>query len=466
MGRFVGGFLSAFGLPPADAARLHLARPVPLGGHLPTAELAADAVGAMALAADAAHAARTGSAPEGRISLDPDRIAASFRSDQLGRLGGEPFPAWAPLSGFFPAADGWVRTHANYAWHAAALARVLGVVGSDRAGAAAAIRERSARHLEDEVYAAGGLAVAMRSVPEWAAERRGAAGAVGDRAPVPVPVRVRARDAAKTGRGRGGERAGTRAAPLAGVRVLDLTRVIAGPVGTRALAALGADVLRVDAPGRPEPLWQWLDTGRGKRSTLLDLAATPDFARLRELLAAADVVVCSSRPGALRRFGLEPEQIAADFPGVVNARVVAWGAGGEWGDRRGFDSLVQAATGIALRESPDGVVPGKLPAQALDHSAGALLAGGVMSLLARGTGGEVETVLEGIAQLLGSGTAVADRAPIPPGPDAVPPALATAPSQWGALAIAGPAYWPSWRPTPGPWAGRPWGEDPPVWLGA
>lgn len=153
--------------------------------------------------------------------------------------------------------------------------------------------------------------------------------------------------------------------------------MIAGPVCTRTLAILGADVLRVDPPNLPEPLWQHLDTGHGKRSTLLD-ARSP---QMTALLSAADVVVLGYRPAALGRIGLSPDVLARQHPGLIIAQLSAWGL--EHPDRAGFDSLVQAESGIAMIESPDGERPGALPAQALDHSAGYLLAAAICETLAR-----------------------------------------------------------------------------------
>ena len=163
-------------------------------------------------------------------------------------------------------------------------------------------------------------------------------------------------------------------APLAGVRVLDLTRVIAGPVATRTLALLGADVLRVDPPDPAEIEWQHLDTGQGKRSAVLDLRDATGLRTAQDLLDAADVLVTGYRPGSIEALGLRVP------PGVVTGRVSAWGDTGPWAGRRGFDSIVQAASGIALLEGRDGV-PGALPAQALDHASGYLLAAGIVDAL-------------------------------------------------------------------------------------
>jgi crotonobetainyl-CoA:carnitine CoA-transferase CaiB-like acyl-CoA transferase len=155
--------------------------------------------------------------------------------------------------------------------------------------------------------------------------------------------------------------------------------VIAGPVATRTLAAHGADVLRLDAPDRPEIPLQAYDTLPGKRSALLDLRAGRDT--LEQLLAGADVVVTGYRPGALDRFGLAPEALARRHPGLVVVTLSAWGHRGPWAGRRGFDSLVQAACGIAVAEgNPDG--PGALPAQVLDHATGYLAAAATLLALA------------------------------------------------------------------------------------
>ncbi|WP_040907545.1 CoA transferase, partial [Streptomyces griseoflavus] len=218
----------------------------------------------------------------------------------------------------------------------------------------------------------------LRTPEEWAAHPQGA-----EVAKRPLVERERldsapARELPPPGTGAGP------LLPAAGLRVLDLTRVIAGPVATRTLALLGADVLRLDAPGLPELPGQHADTGFGKRSALLDLTADREV--FEELLATADVVVTGYRPGALDRLGLTAGALAERRPGVVVAQLSAWGAYGPWGGRRGFDSLVQVATGIAATEGSAAGRPGVLPAQALDHGTGYLLAAGVL----RAVGEQVE----------------------------------------------------------------------------
>jgi crotonobetainyl-CoA:carnitine CoA-transferase CaiB-like acyl-CoA transferase len=303
------------------------------------------------------------------VQVDDGAVATAFLSERHLLIGGRAPVTFAPLSRFWRTADGWVRTHANYPHHRARLLDALGVP-EDPAAVEAALAERSALDVEEAVHAAGGLAVALRSAEEWAAHPQAA-----EVAKRPLVERERldtapARTFAPVG--------ASPLLPAAGLRVLDLTRVLAGPVATRTLALLGADVLRLDAPRLPELPDQHADTGFGKRSATLDLAV--DRRHFEELLAAADVVVTGYRPGALDRFGLSPEALAERRPGLVVAQLSAWGAYGPWRERRGFDSLVQAATGIAALEG-SAARPGALPAQALDHGTGYLLAAAVLRAL-------------------------------------------------------------------------------------
>ncbi|WJV49622.1 CoA transferase [Streptomyces flavofungini] len=380
----------ALGGDPALLSRLSpVVREDTLPARLPVRALARSCAGVCALAAAELAALRTGrDVPHARV--DDGAVAAAFASERHLLVNGRAPESFAPLSRFWRTADGWVRTHANYPHHRARLLAALGLgdgeasverVGARLAGLAAA-------EAEEAVYAAGGLAVALRTPQEWAAHPQGAAVAglalvgrerLGDGAPpATAPLRPTATDPLL---------------PAAGLRVLDLTRVIAGPVATRTLALLGADVLRVDPPHLPELPDQHADTGFGKRSATLDLGAPADRRAFEDLLARADVVVTGYRPGTLDRFGLAPEALAERRPGLVVAQLSAWGASGPWSGRRGFDSLVQVATGIAVVEgAPD--APGALPAQALDHGTGYLLAAAVLRSLserlrdpADGTGG-------------------------------------------------------------------------------
>lgn len=297
---------------------------------------------------------------------DPSRVAIAYTSERWLRVGGERPPAFAPLSGFFATADGWVRTHGNYPHHARALTSALGLPPASCAeDVARALRGLRTADAVTPILLRGGLCVEVRREdPAVDAKlREHPAVSVTSLGPAPRAPRIEA----------------PAHAPLTGVRVLDLTRVIAGPVATRTLALFGADVLRIDPPHLLELPWQHMDTGQGKRSALLDLAEPHGQAVRDELLSTADVVVLGYRAAGLDRLGLSPAALAQRRPGIIVLQLTAWG------DRihRGFDSLVQADSGIAWLESPDGVTPGALPAQALDHSAGYALAAAAMSLIAR-----------------------------------------------------------------------------------
>ena len=348
-------------LPPVDPA-LDTHATVPLPSRLATAEIAWASVASAMLAA--------GLSP---TVIDPHRVATAYRSDRVLAIDGVAPPVWSPYSGFWRTTDGWVRTHGNYPHHAAALRTALGLQDDADADAVrVALEERTTADAVAGITRLGGLAVAV-AAEDLAADRA-------LRATPLLEVRRTAASARRRPRGSRATAAQDDRHPLAGMRVLDLTRVIAGPVCTRTLALLGADVLRIDPPHLPEPEWQHLDTGHGKRSARLDART----AQMHDLLSDADAVVLGYRPAALDRLGLHPSVLAERYPDLVVAQLSAWGT--EHPDRAGFDSLVQAASGIALIESPDGDRPGTLPAQALDHSAGYLLAAAVTALLQRRTG--------------------------------------------------------------------------------
>ena len=342
-----------------DGVAVH-GEPAGLASPLAVAECAVASVTAcLAAAAELAHA-RTGRRPD--VDLDAAHVAAAVRSEAwLRDRDGNGVAGFAPLSRIWPAADGWVRTHANYPWHRAALLTALGVADQD--AVAPAIAARPARDVESIVYGAGGLAVAARTRDEWT--------------PADTPlVRITTMDGSARDLPHGGR-------PAAGVRVLDLTRVIAGPVGTRMLAALGADVLRVDSPSRPELPGQDIEGVLGKRSSTVDAGTVEGAAVLHDLLEQADVLVTGYRPGSLRRLGLDPDQVAQRHPGTIVVTLSAWGPTPGWEGRRGFDSLVQIATGVGWAVSTDGRRPGVLPCQLLDHATGYLVAAGALTALAR-----------------------------------------------------------------------------------
>lgn len=246
-------------------------------------------------ARDAATALAAARGLDLTVDTTPELVAGSFSAIEHLRIDGRVPQPWGEFSGFFETHDGWVRLHGNYPHHAEMLRQVLGV--QDRAALEREAGRRDAAEIEDEVTAAGGIAARVRTRQEWAAHLQARARQDvewvsivdrGERPALPTPA---------PGPGMAGPATEGARALLAGVRVLDLTRVIAGPSGTQLLACLGADVLRIDPPHRPELADQHLSTGMGKRSARLDLRRAPE--QLRELAAGADVIVCGYRPGAL-----------------------------------------------------------------------------------------------------------------------------------------------------------------------
>jgi crotonobetainyl-CoA:carnitine CoA-transferase CaiB-like acyl-CoA transferase len=253
--------------------------------------------------------------------------------------------------------------------------------------------------------------------------------------------------------------------------VLDLTRVIAGPVATRFLGALGAEVLRIDPPQLPDMTpGMPADSLLAKRTALLDATSRKGRSTLHALLSEADVVVCGYRPGSLNRLGLEATSLAAAHPGLVAIVLNAWGYSGPWARRRGFDSIVQAASGIARAESRDGgATPGTLPCQLLDHGTGYLMAAAALEgLRSQGEQGGTQFRYLSLARTAGWLRAAAG----PVAPDEPTPAQAFDVDRWMVQldSAAGPVQAVA---PPGrlgehvlrwPQIANQYGRDEPVWL--
>jgi crotonobetainyl-CoA:carnitine CoA-transferase CaiB-like acyl-CoA transferase len=169
--------------------------------------------------------------------------------------------------------------------------------------------------------------------------------------------------------------------------VVDITRVLAGPTCARTLAEHGADVMKISAPHLPNLGYQELDTGHGKLSAHLDLRQQQNVETLRGLIRQADVFSQGYRPGTLDARGLSPEELAALRPGLVYVSLCAFGHTGPWASRRGFDTVIQAVSGMTARQAE--IVPGKTagpqfyPVSAIDYCTGYLMATGAMIALKR-----------------------------------------------------------------------------------
>jgi len=330
------------------------------------------AIAAAGLAAASIWQARSRQAQA--VTVDMTHAAVECRSERYLRVEGKPPPPmWDPIAGVYRTGDHrYVRLHTNFPHHRDNVCKVLGCK-AEREDVQRALTGWEGEAFETAAYAGGCVVALMRSRDEWLATPQAQALAalplltiekIGDAAPRPWPSGAR---------------------PLAGLRVLDLSRVIAGPVAGRTLAAHGADVMLVSSPHLPSIPWLVIDTGRGKLSAFADLRTDEGRAALRGLVAEADVFSQGYRPRSLGALGFSPEAVAALSPGIVYVSLSAYGHVGPWAARRGFDSLVQTATGFnhAEGEAAGVAEPKELPMQILDHVTGYLMAFGAMMARAR-----------------------------------------------------------------------------------
>lgn len=367
---------SALDLPAAALDAIDLRGEGELPSYFAVTDLAAASVGAAALAVQQLMAAQ-GGAPA-RVQVDR-RLASMWFGWSIHPVGWERPPLWDAVAGDYATADGWIRLHTNAPHHRDAALAALGCP-PDRAAVTQAVAAWRAVELEEAVVAHGGCAAAMRSMDEWRDHPQGIAvasepliafAATGSAVPRPW--------------------AWTSGRPLAGLKVMDLTRVLAGPVATRFLAGYGADVLRIDPPWWNEP-GAIPEVTLGKRCARVDLTRPQDRTVFEQLLAQADVLVHGYRPAALERLGYGESMRRQVNPSLIDVALNAYGWTGPLAGRRGFDSLVQMSSGIAdhgmQRQGADRPVP--LPVQALDHATGYLIAAAVVrALIARLSEGRI-----------------------------------------------------------------------------
>ena len=375
-------------------------------GNLPSAfavtEMAGVSIAAAGLAVAALIEQQAGECH--RVQVDR-RLAALWFASSLRPQGWEPPPLWDAIAGDYQTRDGWIRLHTNAPHHRLIAEAVLGPA-TDREAMARQVIAWSAGELEQAIVESGGCAAQMRSWQQWADHPQG-------RAVNAEPlIRRQPFDA-------DGSRnwSGTPERPLAGVRVLDLTRILAGPIATRLLAGFGADVLRIDPPDWDEP-GVVAEVTLGKRCARLDLREFDDRKIFERLLAQADILVHGYRADALERLGYGDAQRRVLNPALVDISLNAYGWSGPWQVRRGFDSLVQMSTGIAhagMRwQQASRPVP--LPVQALDHATGYLMAAaairGLAERLATGQGGMARLSLARTAKWLEEQGTMPDDLPL------------------------------------------------------
>jgi crotonobetainyl-CoA:carnitine CoA-transferase CaiB-like acyl-CoA transferase len=310
------------------------------------------------------------------IGVDVRQATASLRSGHYLQVGdGAVSSERNSVMGFYPAKDGhWSYIHANFPNHRAAALKVLGCE-ENRESMARAVATWNAADLEEAIIAAKGAGGMVRTRAEWADHPQAAAVAalplmeivrIGDSDPEPLPQGNR---------------------PLSGIRVVDITRVLAGPTCARTLAEHGADVMKISAEHLPNIGYQEFDTGHGKLSSYLDLREQRNVDTLRGLVREADVFSQGYRPGTLGARGLAPEELASIRPGLVYVSLCAFGHTGPWASRRGFDTVIQSVSGITWRQGE--IFPGKTPGpqfypvSAIDYCTGYLMAAGAMIALRR-----------------------------------------------------------------------------------
>ena len=304
-------------------------------------------------------------------SIDLRAAAASLRSNTYVRRNGERPVSWDPLAGHYPTRDG--RTmflHTNHPHHRAGALRIAGAKAETREALAEAVAKWDGLAIEEAIAAGDCVGGLVRSRDEWNAHPHGVAVA---KLPLIDIVKIGEASARPLLKG---DR------PLSGVRVLDLTRVLAGPTSGRVLAENGADVLHIAAPHLPYQSELLMDTGHGKRCAWVDLREPAGIETLTGLVREADIFTQGYRPGTLAARGFSPERLAELRPGIVCVSICAYGHEGPWAARRGFDSIVQNVTGLTATQ---GTLqkPRNMPVQANDYIAGYLAALGAMVGLAR-----------------------------------------------------------------------------------
>ena len=358
-------------VPPTQQATVDGRDPI-LGNRFPVSEAAAVALAAGGVAASDLWELKTGRRQAVRVQVR--KAGISLRASLVMRVnGGPPPPSWAdgnPLVDLYRCRDGrWIHLHGNFPHLAAGTMAVLGC-SRDRAEIAAAVARRDAQELEDALAANRQCGAMARTAEEWAAHPQGQALAnvprveivkLADSEPRPLPA---------------GDR------PLAGVRVLDLTRILAGPAHARTLAQYGADALHITSPNLPTSDVWVMDTNQGKLSAYLDLDQPGDVERLRTLVSTADVFGQGFRAGALERRGLGPHELAALRPGIIYVSINCYGHVGPWVGRPGWEQLAQTVTGlVAAQGTPD--QPERMPVAACDYTTGYLAALGTLVALGR-----------------------------------------------------------------------------------
>ncbi|KAF7767942.1 hypothetical protein Agabi119p4_7185 [Agaricus bisporus var. burnettii] len=430
---------------PADITRdFWLAQDTAVSSSFKLGAIAQASIGLAALSAAYLHYLRTGN--EQDVSVDARHAALEFHSHAYYSLEGQSPPdLWDPIAGLYATKDQtFIRIHTNFPHHRRGVLDILEIPDTPETTknqVADAILRWNAEEFEQEAINRGLCVSAYRSFDEW--DKHPHAATLIGKLPLTI-TKINATPKRSISPGRH---------PLQGFRVLDLSRVLAGPVAGRTLAAHGADDLLITSPKLPALPGTDTDTSRGKRTTQLDLTDPTDLKKLRDLVSEADVFLQAYRPGTLSSKGLGTQDLVQLRSGIVSANLCAWGWEGPWKDRRGFDSLVQTATGFNYAEAeayhqflhpgtplPTPLTPKPFPFQVLDYTAGYFLTYGIIVALCKtiteGGSYEVRVSLAEVAQYLRSlgrippETAFGRGNPLPPTGAPLSPEVQRFSSEW------------------------------------
>ncbi|KAL0930057.1 caib baif family enzyme [Colletotrichum truncatum] len=365
--------------------------------------LAQSSIALSALAAAQIHALRNGTAVP-RVNVPLEHATVEFKSERLYVLDGKPTPSpWGPIGGLHKTSDGYVRVHDSFPNHANGILELVGLPrGSSRQQLSEKISDWASIDLETAATVEGKLATyALRTYGQWDALPQ-------SKAISNLPIGI-SQLSSSGPNGLPTKMASGNSKSLQGLRVVEMSRVIAAPLAGKTLAAHGADVIWVTSPNLPDLPTMDRDFGRGKRTVQLDIHNPSDKARLVELIKTADVFIQGFRPGSLAGYGLSPEEVIKINPSIIIANMSAFGPCGPWSGRRGYDSLVQTCSGMNISEAEHagkGEAARPTPCQALDHAGGYWLATGVIAALYKRTvqGGSwrVDVSLAGVMKYLRS----------------------------------------------------------------
>jgi crotonobetainyl-CoA:carnitine CoA-transferase CaiB-like acyl-CoA transferase len=406
--------LAATGLPdPGDRLRIYGSEPV-LRTPYRVAGAGAAAEAAIGIAIADLWKMQTGR--EQSIAVDRVRAGLALRATSYFWLDGKALKDLEPSDPWFwfaPVKNGrWIRLHTQYPHHLEVARKLLGGVTSFE-DAQRETAKWDGLELEEALHASNGCGGFVRTPEEWAQHPQSLAIAgmpvleirrIGDAPPELLPSKDR---------------------PLAGIRALDLTRVLAGPTCAKILAEHGADVLKINGAHLPNQGYGELETGIGKLSAFVDLRTEAGVATLKDLVRQADVFSQGYRPGTLAKRGFSPEELAQLRPGIVYTELSAWGAAGPWQYRKGYDTVVQACSGMAYVQG-NGKDPDQLPVAAVDYVTGYMMALGTIVALSRrareGGSWHVRTSLARVAQFIRE-RGLFERSEIEHLPKAPPPEL-------------------------------------------